>query len=45
MKPGELISLGSFSPLLPPKPGLQVTATYDGLPSAQPVVVNFGAKP
>ena len=45
MQPGELISLGSFSPLLPPKPGLQVTASYDGLPGAQPVVVNFGAKP
>lgn len=35
MKPGELISLGSFSPLLPPKPGLMVTATYQGLPGGQ----------
>ena len=34
MKPGELISLGSFSPLLPPKPGMKVTATYQGLPGA-----------
>lgn len=42
MKPGDLISLGSFSPLLPPKPGLVVTATYDGVPGAQPVVVQFG---
>ncbi len=41
MKPGDLISLGSFSPLLPPQPGLSVLATYDGLPGAQPVVVNF----
>jgi 2-keto-4-pentenoate hydratase len=41
MQPGQLISLGSFSPLLPPKPGLTVTATYDGLPGAQPVVVQF----
>ena len=32
MKPGELISLGSFSPLLPPKPGMTVTASYPGLP-------------
>lgn len=41
LKPGDLVSLGSFSPLLPPKPGLAVTASYDGLPGAQPVVVNF----
>jgi len=41
MKPGELISLGSFSPLTPTKPGLTVQASYDGLPGAQPVTVNF----
>ena len=41
MKPGELISLGSFSALLPPKAGLQVTATYEGLPGAEPVKVTF----
>lgn len=41
MKPGELISLGSFSPLLPPKPGLKATATYQGLPGAGPVSVQF----
>ena len=41
MQPGDLISLGSFSPLLPPKPGLAVTATYDGLPGAAPVRVQF----
>lgn len=41
MKPGELISLGSFSPLLPPRPGLKVTATYGGLPGAAPVWVQF----
>ena len=41
MKPGELISLGSFSPLAPPKPGLKVTATYVGLPGAAPVSVSF----
>jgi 2-keto-4-pentenoate hydratase len=35
MKPGELISLGSFSPLLPPRPGMKVTATYQGLPGVQ----------
>ncbi|MNT92706.1 hypothetical protein D3C72_2340350 [compost metagenome] len=41
MQPGDLISLGSFSPLLPPKAGLSVTATYDGLPGAAPVRVTF----
>nr|WP_326544247.1 fumarylacetoacetate hydrolase [Pseudorhodoferax sp.] len=41
LQPGQVISLGSFSPLLPPKPGLGVTAHYDGLPGAQPVVVRF----
>jgi 2-keto-4-pentenoate hydratase len=41
MKPGDLISLGSFSPLLPPKVGLSVSATYDGLPGAAPVRVDF----
>ena len=41
MKPGDLISLGSFSPLLPPKPGLSASATYIGLAGAQPVSVTF----
>lgn len=41
MKPGDLISLGSFSPLLPPKAGLTATVTYQGLPGAQPVSVSF----
>src|SRR3989344_6031331 len=41
MQPGDLISLGSFSPLLPPKARLSVTATYDGLPGAAPVRVPF----
>ncbi|MEO8387584.1 fumarylacetoacetate hydrolase [Polaromonas sp.] len=41
MKPGDLISLGSFSPLLPPKAGLTATATYQGLAGAQPVSVSF----
>ena len=41
MQPGDLISLGSFSPLLPPKAGLSVTATYEGLPGAAPVRVTF----
>ena len=41
MQQGDLISLGSFSPLLPPKAGLAVTATYEGLPGAAPVRVTF----
>lgn len=41
MKAGDLISLGSFSPLLPPKPGLKAVVTYSGLPGAQPVSVQF----
>lgn len=41
LQPGDVVSLGSFSPLLPPKPGLKVVATYQGLPGAQPVSVQF----
>ena len=41
MKPGDLISLGSFSPLLPPKAGAGASATYLGLPGAAPVSVTF----
>ncbi|GKT18888.1 fumarylacetoacetate hydrolase [Acidovorax sp. SUPP2522] len=41
LQPGDLVSLGSFSALLPPRPGLEVTATFDGLPGAAPVHVTF----
>ena len=41
MKPGDLISLGSFSPLLPPKVGAGASVTYIGLPDAKPVTVSF----
>ncbi len=41
MKKGDLISLGSFSPLTPPKAGASVIVTYKGLPGAKPVQVNF----
>ena len=41
LQPGQLVSLGSFSALLPPKPGLKVTAHYDGVVGLQPVSVNF----
>lgn len=41
MKPGDVISLGSFSPLLPPKAGQTVRVSYEGLKGAQPVSVTF----
>jgi 2-keto-4-pentenoate hydratase len=41
MKVGQLISLGSFSPLVPTKAGLAVTVNYAGLPGAKPVTVSF----
>ena len=41
MQPGDLISLGSFSPLMPPKAGLAVTVHYEGVPGAAPVAVRF----
>lgn len=41
MQPGQLISLGSFSALLPPKPGQVVSIHYDGVPGLQPVSVRF----
>ena len=41
MKPGDLISLGSFSKLLPPRPGLAVDVTYWGLPGRPVVRVSF----
>ncbi|KRC33565.1 2-keto-4-pentenoate hydratase [Acidovorax sp. Root219] len=41
LQPGDLVSLGSFSALLPPRAGLSVTTTYDGLPGAAPVRVTF----
>jgi len=41
MKRGDLISLGSFSKLLPPKPGLSVEAVYEGLPGTPSVKLGF----
>lgn len=41
MKKGDLISLGSFSKLLPPKPGLAVEVVYQGLPGNPSVTVRF----
>lgn len=41
LRPGQVVSLGSFSALLPPKAGLNVTAHYDGVTGLQPVTVMF----
>lgn len=41
LKAGDLLSLGSFSPLMPPKPGLGVTVTYEGLAANPSVSVRF----
>lgn len=41
LKPGDLISLGSFSKLMPPKPGLAVEVVYEGLPGTPTVRMSF----
>jgi len=41
LKRGDLLSLGSFTKLLPPRPGLAVKATYEGLPGKPGVSVRF----
>ena len=41
LKAGDLVSVGSFSPLAPPKPGQAVTVRYEGLPGTPQVSVRF----
>jgi 2-keto-4-pentenoate hydratase len=41
LKKGDLLSLGSFSKLMPPKPGLGVKVVYEGLPGNPSVSVRF----
>lgn len=41
LKRGDLLSLGSFTRLFPPKPGMAVTAKYEGLPGNPTVGVRF----
>lgn len=41
LKVGDVLSLGSFSKLMPPKPGLAVQARYNGLPGNPAVQVQF----
>ena len=41
LRPGDVVSLGSFSKLLPPKAGLAVEVIYSGLPGNPSVKVSF----
>jgi 2-keto-4-pentenoate hydratase len=41
LRTGDLLSLGSFSPLLPPKAGTKATVSYEGLPGNPTVSVSF----
>jgi 2-keto-4-pentenoate hydratase len=41
LKPGDLLSLGSFTAPLTPRPGLGVTVRYEGLPGTPTVSVRF----
>lgn len=41
LKPGDLLSLGSFTPPMPPRAGLAVTVRYEGLPGNPQVSVQF----
>ncbi len=41
LKPGDLLSLGSFTPPMTPRPGLAVTVRYEGLPGNPAVSVRF----
>ncbi len=41
LKKGDLLSLGSFSRLMPPKPGTSAKVIYEGLPGTPSVSVRF----
>lgn len=41
LKPGDLLSLGSFSRLMPPQAGQTVRVVYEGLPGTPSVSVSF----
>lgn len=41
LRKGDLLSLGSFTKLLPPKSGTRVKAVYEGLPGTPEVSVRF----
>jgi 2-keto-4-pentenoate hydratase len=41
LKPGDLLSLGSFTAPMTPRPGLGVTVRYEGLPGNPAISVRF----
>jgi len=41
LQPGDLLSVGSFPPVLQARAGMAVTVTYAGLPGAAPVSVSL----
>ncbi|WP_207481003.1 2-keto-4-pentenoate hydratase [Arenibaculum pallidiluteum] len=41
LKAGDMVSVGSFSPMMPPKAGQAVTVRYEGLPGTPQVSVRF----
>jgi 2-keto-4-pentenoate hydratase len=41
LKKGDLVSVGSFSKLMPPKAGQKIEVQYQGLPANPSVTVNF----
>lgn len=41
LEPGDILSLGSFSKLLPPRPGATARVVYEGLPGNPSVSVRF----
>jgi 2-keto-4-pentenoate hydratase len=41
LRPGDLLSLGSFLPIQQPKPGSRATVRYIGLPGDPEVSVRF----
>lgn len=41
LEKGDLVSVGSFGPLLVPKPGMTATVSYEGLPGDPSVSVSF----
>jgi len=41
LRPGDVISVGAFTPLTPPKPGQRITVRYEGLPGSPAVMVRF----
>jgi len=41
LKAGDLVSVGSFTPLTPPKAGEAITVSYEGLPGNPSVSVTF----